>query len=95
MLELSPGRRIPCHRHSGRHSYQLQLQYVRDEIEDLYRIVAVVSLPQTAFTNTGAGVKSSVLFLKKYTGTETKKKPGHKTEDQRQHPEERKTGRKT
>ena len=26
----------------------------------------MVSLPQTAFTNTGAGVKSSVLFLKKY-----------------------------
>jgi len=43
------------------------LQYVRDEIEDLYRIVAVVSLPQTAFTATGAGVKSSVLFLKKHT----------------------------
>jgi type I restriction enzyme M protein len=48
------------------------LQYVRDEIEDLYRIVAVVSLPQTAFTATGAGVKSSVLFLKKYAAVETK-----------------------
>lgn len=48
------------------------LQYVRDEIEDLYRIVAVVSLPQTAFTNTGAGVKSSVLFLKKFSEAETK-----------------------
>lgn len=48
------------------------LQYVRDEIEDLYRIVAVVSLPQTAFTATGAGVKSSVLFLKKHTAAETK-----------------------
>jgi type I restriction enzyme M protein len=47
------------------------LQYVRDEIEDLFRIVAVVSLPQTAFTATGAGVKSSVLFLKKYTQEET------------------------
>lgn len=43
------------------------LQYVRDGIEDLYRIVAVVSLPQTAFTATGAGVKSSVLFLKKHS----------------------------
>ncbi|MFA7686551.1 MAG: N-6 DNA methylase [Moheibacter sp.] len=42
------------------------LQYVRDAIEDWYRIVAVVSLPQTAFTSTGAGVKSSVLFLKKH-----------------------------
>lgn len=49
------------------------LQYVRDEIEDLYRIVAVISLPQTTFTATGAGVKSSVLFLKKHTETETKK----------------------
>ena len=49
------------------------LQYVRDEIEDFYRIVAVVSLPGTAFTNTGAGVKSSVLFLKKHTAVETKR----------------------
>lgn len=42
------------------------LQYVRDGIEDMFRIVAVVSMPQTAFTATGAGVKSSILFLKKY-----------------------------
>lgn len=49
------------------------LQYVREEIEDLYRIVAVVSLPQTAFTATGAGVKSSVLFLKRWTAAQTKK----------------------
>ncbi|WP_131668338.1 restriction endonuclease subunit M [Psychrobacter pygoscelis] len=42
------------------------LQYVRDQIEEWYRIVAVVSLPQTAFAATGAGVKSSVLFLRKY-----------------------------
>lgn len=42
------------------------LQYVRDAIEDWYRIVSVVSMPQTAFAATGAGVKSSVLFLKKY-----------------------------
>jgi type I restriction enzyme M protein len=48
-------------------------QYVRDRVEEFYRIVAVVSLPQTAFTATGAGVKSSVLFLKKHTGVETKK----------------------
>jgi type I restriction enzyme M protein len=41
------------------------MQYVRDQIEDWYRIIAVVSLPQTAFTATGAGVKSSVLFLRK------------------------------
>lgn len=43
------------------------LQYVRDSIEDMYRIIAVISMPQTAFSATGAGVKSSVLFLKKYT----------------------------
>ncbi|KAF5048156.1 N-6 DNA Methylase [anaerobic digester metagenome] len=42
------------------------LQIVRDKIEELYRIVAVVSLPQTAFTANGAGVKSSVLFLRKH-----------------------------
>lgn len=42
------------------------LQYVRDHIEDSFRIVAVVSMPQTAFSATGAGVKSSVLFLRKY-----------------------------
>ena len=43
------------------------LQYVRDQVEDWYRIVAVVSLPQTAFAHTGAGVKSSVMFLRKLT----------------------------
>lgn len=42
------------------------LQYVRDSIEEKYRIVAIVSLPQTAFQATGAGVKSSVMFLKKH-----------------------------
>ena len=47
------------------------LQYVRDQIEDWYRIVAIVSLPQTAFTATGAGVKSSVLFLRKYSEDKT------------------------
>jgi len=49
------------------------LQYVRDGIEDKYRIVAVVSMPQTAFAATGAGVKSSVLFLKKYPHQHTEK----------------------
>lgn len=47
------------------------MQYVRDQIEDWYRIIAVVSLPQTAFTATGAGVKSSVLFLRKYSPKQT------------------------
>ena len=49
------------------------LQYVRDQIESLYRIVAVVSMPQTAFAATGAGVKSSVLFLQKYEQKQTKR----------------------
>lgn len=48
------------------------MQYVRDGLEELFRIVAVVSLPQTAFAATGAGVKSSVLFLKKFTAAQTK-----------------------
>ena len=42
------------------------LQYVRDEIEEWFRIVSVVSMPQTAFAHTGAAVKSSVLFLRKW-----------------------------
>lgn len=49
------------------------LQYVRDNIEEMYRIVAVVSMPQTAFSATGAGVKSSVLFLRKHTDKQTEK----------------------
>lgn len=49
------------------------LQYVRDQIESLYRIVAVVSMPQTAFSATGAGVKSSVLFLRKHEQKQTKR----------------------
>ncbi|CAM3423246.1 site-specific DNA-methyltransferase (adenine-specific) [Flavobacterium longum] len=47
------------------------LQYVRDNIEEMYRIVAVVSMPQTAFSATGAGVKSSVLFLRKHKNKQT------------------------
>ena len=41
--------------------------------EEKYRIVAVVSMPQTAFTATGAGVKSSVLFLRKHKTKQTEK----------------------
>ncbi len=43
------------------------MQYVRDNIEQWFRIVAVVSMPQTAFAHTGAGVKSSVLVLRKWS----------------------------
>jgi type I restriction-modification system DNA methylase subunit len=55
------------------------LQYVRDGIEEKYRIVAVVSMPQTAFQATGAGVKSSVLFLKKHTAEMTETIQNQKT----------------
>lgn len=66
-----------CHNFLSEHGYlaivvpdgiltNSSLQYVRDNIEEMYRIVAVVSMPQTAFTATGAGVKSSVLFLRKH-----------------------------
>lgn len=41
------------------------LQYVRDFIMDYTQILAVVSLPQTAFTHFGAGVKSSLVFLRR------------------------------
>ena len=43
------------------------LQYVRDTIEEWFRIVAIISLPQDAFKANGAGVKSSVLFLRKWS----------------------------
>jgi type I restriction-modification system DNA methylase subunit len=49
------------------------MQYVRDNLEEMYRIVAVVSMPQTAFSATGAGVKSSVLFLRKHKEKQTGK----------------------
>ncbi len=55
------------------------LQYVRDGIEEKYRLVAVVSLPQTAFQATGAGVKSSVLFLKKHSPAITAQIQSQKT----------------
>ena len=41
------------------------LQYVRDFITERAQILAVVSLPQTAFAHYGAGVKASLLFLRK------------------------------
>lgn len=49
------------------------MQYVRTQLEDWFRIVAVVSMPQTAFSANGAGVKSSVLFLKKWDKAQTEK----------------------
>ncbi len=47
------------------------MQYVRDWLGEKYRILAIISMPQTAFTFRGAGVKSSVLFLQKYSDTKT------------------------
>jgi type I restriction enzyme M protein len=41
-------------------------QYVRDWLTDKFRIIAVVSLPQHTFAHVKAGVKSSILFLKKH-----------------------------
>ncbi|MBE6339512.1 MAG: restriction endonuclease subunit M [Bacteroidales bacterium] len=49
------------------------LQYVRNNISEWFRIVAVVSMPQKAFAAKGAGVKSSVLFLKKWTDEQSEK----------------------
>ena len=41
------------------------LQYVRDFLMEKSQILAVVSLPQVAFTHFGAGVKSSLVFVRK------------------------------
>ena len=41
------------------------LQYVRDFIMENFIINAIVSIPQTAFSHYGAGVKCSLLFLTK------------------------------
>jgi type I restriction enzyme M protein len=41
------------------------LQYVRDLIMERCQILAVVSLPQFAFSHYGAGVKASLVFLKR------------------------------
>ncbi|MDD4877937.1 MAG: restriction endonuclease subunit M [Candidatus Nanoarchaeia archaeon] len=41
------------------------LQYVRDFLMEKSQILAIVSLPQFAFTHFGAGVKSSLVFVRK------------------------------
>jgi len=41
------------------------LQYVRDFIMEKCQVLAVVSLPQFAFSHFGAGVKSSLVFLRR------------------------------
>ena len=47
-------------------------QYVRDWLIEHFRILAVVSLPQHTFSHVKAGVKSSILFLKKHPKELTK-----------------------
>jgi len=41
------------------------LQYARDFLKENSQIEAVVSLPQIAFSHFGAGVKSSLVFVRK------------------------------
>jgi len=41
------------------------LQYVRDFLLERFLLLAVVSLPQTAFSHFGAGVKASLVFLRR------------------------------
>ena len=46
------------------------LQYVRDYLLERFQLLAVVSLPQTAFAHFGAGVKASLVFLRRRTEKE-------------------------
>lgn len=41
------------------------LQYVRDFILERFQVLAIVSLPQCAFSHFGAGVKTSIIFVRK------------------------------
>lgn len=45
-------------------------QYVRDFILEKFQLLAVVSLPQCAFAHFGAGVKASVIFVRKRKANE-------------------------
>lgn len=49
------------------------LQYVRDWLLSHFQLLAVVSLPQTAFSHFGAGVKASIVFVRKRSEKETPK----------------------
>lgn len=46
------------------------MQYVRDFILERFQLLAVVSLPQCAFAHFGAGVKASILFVRKRKANE-------------------------
>lgn len=41
------------------------MQYVRDFILEKFQLLAIVSLPQCAFAHFGAGVKASIIFVRK------------------------------
>lgn len=43
----------------------ISLKYVRDKIAVWFKVLAIISLPQYTFSSNGAGVKSSILFLRK------------------------------
>ena len=45
-------------------------QYVRDFILEKFQLLAVVSLPQFAFAHYGAGVKASIIFVRKRKANE-------------------------
>lgn len=45
-------------------------QYVRDFILEKFQLLAVVSLPQCAFAHFGAGVKASIIFVRKRKSNE-------------------------
>jgi len=49
------------------------VQYVRDFVEDRAFVIAIISVPQETFESSGAKVKASLLFLKKYTVSEKNK----------------------
>ena len=46
------------------------MQYVRDFILEKFQLLAVVSLPQCAFAHFGAGVKASIIFVRKRSENE-------------------------
>lgn len=48
-------------------------QYIRDRLEAWFRIVSIVSLPQSTFAPNGAMVKTSIFFARKYSKSETNK----------------------
>lgn len=49
------------------------LQKVRDYVEDRARLLLVVSLPREVFRSSGASIKSSIVFLRKFTEAEARR----------------------